>query len=57
MFFRKDNMKVNMDHSYKTSNMDDFKTICVYENLLVFAYFLINGRSYLISLGINNILV
>ena len=26
-------------HSYMTSNMDDFKTICIYENLLVFVYF------------------
>ena len=29
--------------------MDDFETICIYENLLVFAYFLINGRMYLVS--------
>ena len=26
-------------HSYTTSNMDDFKTICIYENLPIFAYF------------------
>ena len=38
-------------HSYTTSNMDDFKTICIYENLLVFAYFLINEKIYLVSLG------
>ena len=31
--------------------MDDLKTICIYEKLLVFAYFLINGRIYLVSLG------
>ena len=30
--------------------MDDFKTICMYENLLVFEYFL-NGRFFLISFG------
>ena len=24
---------------YATSNMDDFKTICMYENLSIFAYF------------------
>ena len=30
--------------------MNDFKTICIYENLLVFAYFLKNGRIYVISL-------
>ena len=35
---------------YTSSNMDDFKTICIYENLLVFAYFLKNGRIYLVSL-------
>ena len=33
------------------SNMDDFKTICIYENYLVFAYFLINGRFCFASLG------
>ena len=37
--------------SYTTFNMDDFKTIYIYENLLVVAYFLINGRIYLVSLG------
>ena len=37
-------------HSYATSNMDDFKMICIYENLHDFAYFLINGRIYLVSL-------
>ena len=26
-------------HSYTTSKMDDFKTICIYENLPIFAYF------------------
>ena len=26
-------------HSYTTSNMDDFKTICIYENLPISAYF------------------
>ena len=26
-------------HSFTTSNMDDFKTICIYENLPIFAYF------------------
>ena len=31
--------------------MDDFKTICIYEKLLIFAYFLINGRFCLVSLG------
>ena len=31
--------------------MDDFKTICIYENLLDIAYFLINGRFCLVSLG------
>ena len=31
--------------------MDDFKTICIHEKLLVFAYFLINGRICLVSLG------
>ena len=34
-----------------TFNMDDFKTIYVYENLFVVAYFLINRRSGLVSLG------
>ena len=29
--------------------MDDLKTICIYEKLLVFAYFLINGSIYLVS--------
>ena len=38
-------------HSYTTFNMDDFNTICIYENLLVFAYFLIDWMIYLISLG------
>ena len=37
-------------HSYMTSNMDDFKTICIFGNLLVFAYFLKDGRIYLVSL-------
>ena len=37
-------------HSYMTSNMDDYKMICIYENLLVFAYFLKNRRIYLVSL-------
>ena len=37
-------------HSSTKSNMDDFKTICIYENLPVFAYFLKNGRIYLVSL-------
>ena len=31
--------------------MDDFKTIYIYENLHVVAYFLINGRFCLVSLG------
>ena len=26
-------------HSYTTSNMDNFKTICIYENLPISAYF------------------
>ena len=26
-------------HFYMTSNMEDFKTICIYENLPIFAYF------------------
>ena len=30
--------------------MDNFKTICIYENLLVFEYFLINGKFCLVSL-------
>ena len=34
--------------------MDDFKTICIYENLLVFAYFLKNGRIHLFSLKIQH---
>ena len=34
-----------------TSNMGDFKRICIHENLVVFAYFLINGWFCLISLG------
>ena len=38
-------------HSYTTPYMDNFKTVCIYENLLVFAYFLKNGRIDLISLG------
>ena len=41
--------------SYTTFNMDDFKTIYIYiyiyENLLVVAYFSINGRFCLVSLG------
>ena len=37
--FGKANTKYNL-----TFNMDDFKTIYIYENLLVVAYFLINGR-------------
>ena len=37
--------------SYTKFNMVVFKTIYIYENLLVFAYFLINGRIYLVSLG------
>ena len=48
MSFRKNKYQI---HSYTTFNMDDFKTICIYENLLVFAYFLINGRIRLVSLG------
>ena len=34
--FRKNKYQI---HSYTTSNMDDFKTICIYENLPIFAYF------------------
>ena len=30
--------------------MDIFKTICIYENLLVFAYLFNNGSIYLVSL-------
>ena len=37
--------------SYTTFNMDDFKTIYIYENLLDIAYFLINERFCLVSLG------
>ena len=50
---KSDSMKKNkyQIYSYLTSNMDDFKMICIYENLLVFAYFLINERIYLVSLG------
>ena len=46
--FRKDKYQI---HSYTTSNMDDFKTICIYKNLHVFEYFLINGVIYLVSFG------
>ena len=45
--FRKNNFQI---HSY-TSNTDDFKTICICENLLVFAYFLINWWFCLVSFG------
>ena len=31
--------------------MDDFKTICKYENLVFFAYFLVNGTIFLVSFG------
>ena len=43
--FRKNKYQI---HSYTTSIMDDFKTICKYENLLVFTYFLKNGRFCLV---------
>ena len=36
-------------HSYMTSNMDDFKTICTYKNFLTSAYFSKNGRIFFIS--------
>ena len=29
--------------------MDDFKTICIYENLLIFACFFKDGRIFLVS--------
>ena len=38
-------------HFYVTVNMDDFKTVYIYESLLVVANFSINGRFCLVSLG------
>ena len=46
--FRKNKYKIQ---SYTTFNMDDFKAIYINENLHVVAYFLINERFYLVSLG------
>ena len=45
--FRKNKYQI---YSYSTSTMDDFKTICIYRNILVFAYLLKNVRVYLVSL-------
>ena len=41
--------------SYTTSNMDDFKTICIYENLLVLAYFLKKREDLFRFFGKSNI--
>ena len=46
--FRKSKHQIQ---SYTSFTMDDFKTIYIYENLLVIAYFLINRRIYLVYLG------
>ena len=48
IFFGKTNTKYNLKTTF---NMDDFKTIYIHENLQVVAYFLINVRIYLVSLG------
>ena len=47
-YFRKNKYQIQ---SYTTFNMDEFKTIYIYDNLFVVAYFTINGRIYLVSLG------
>ena len=47
--------KVNVEHfgfsNHHQEQMGDFGMICIRENLFVFAYFLINGRIYFVSLG------
>ena len=40
----------NKIHSYMTSNMDDFKTICKYKNLTTSAYFFKKTGGFFLSL-------
>ena len=42
-------------HSYTTSNMDDFKTICVYEYLTISAYFFERQENFSCHLKISQI--
>ena len=45
LFFRKNKHQI---HSYTISNRDDFKSICIYENLLIFAYFFKRREDFLV---------
>ena len=53
LFFQKKNSY--QIHSYTTSNMDDFKTISIYENLPIFAYFFKRQEDFCCLLKKSNI--